>query len=646
MPKSVLALTAALWLAASGVHAADKTFTAKFDKAVSTTHWAMKDIAPNIPDDWSSYKFLVFEMKATSSQRFELGLDGDNGTVTKRIHPRPNVWVRASVPLEFYRNGLGDGNDLAATVNKPHDSYWINIEAGGHGPMNHVTGLTVTARYPVPGAQLEIRNLHLEKTDPGDAILDGKPIVDRFGQYARVDWPDKIHSDAQLKQEWTAETTALKTTQPPIATDQYGGYADRKAKATGFFRVEKIDGKWWFVDPDGALFYSNGVNGTGPGPGTTIKGRDGYFEALPATAAAAANTPGPNGRAPGVSFHAENLKARYGDAWQAGWAADTYGRLRAWGLNTAYGDVINQSGAPAQKIPYVMTLRLQLGKTIMGMPDVYAPEFEGNIDKAVAQSLDARKDDPWMIGYFIGNEPPWPARESQLVDMVLAGAPSALQEHFKDGLKAGDTPDIRRQLVLDAFAHYLDVVNTAVKRHDPNHLNLGIRFGGTPPMYVTKLTTGFDVYSLNKYRWSPPKDYLDQIYAALGKPILIGEFHIGAPEHGMAPGLVQAENQHERGVAYSYYVENAATLPYVIGQHWFQWVDEPVSGRFDGENYNIGWVDVTDRPYKELVAAAQVSAKRIAAIHAGSLPPTTVLGKASELGSPSDAEKLGNTGIQ
>ena len=26
-----------------------------------------------------------------------------------------------------------------------------------------------------------------------------------------------------------------------------------------------------------------------------------------------------------------------------------------------------------------------------------------------------------MLGYFIGNEPPWPGRESQLVDAILAG---------------------------------------------------------------------------------------------------------------------------------------------------------------------------------------------------------------------------------
>ena len=87
----------------------------------------------------------------------------------------------------------------------------------------------------------------------------------------------------------------------------------------------------------------------------------------------------------------------------------------------------------------------------------------------------------------------------------------------------------------------------------------------------------------------------------------------------MAPGLVQAMNQAERGVAYSYYVEHAAEHPAIIGTHWYQWIDQPVTGRRDGENYNIGWIDVTDRPYPELVAAAKATHAKLDDIHSGSL---------------------------
>ena len=102
-----------------------------------------------------------------------------------------------------------------------------------------------------------------------------------------------------------------------------------------------------------------------------------------------------------------------------------------------------------------------------------------------------------------------------------------------------------------------------------------------------------------------------------GLPIIIGEFHFGTPGRGLAPGLAQTLNQEERGVAYRYYVENAAAHHSVVGTHWFQWWDQPSTGRYDGENYNIGFVSVTDVPYKELVEAAKKTHGRIKDIHLG-----------------------------
>lgn len=39
--------------------------------------------------------------------------------------------------------------------------------------------------------------------------------------------------------------------------------------------------------------------------------------------------------------------------------------------------------------------------------------------------------------------------------------------------------------------------------------------------------------------------------------------------------------------------------------HWFQYRDHPLLGRGDGEAYQIGFVDVCDRPYPELTRAAR-----------------------------------------
>jgi len=57
----------------------------------------------------------------------------------------------------------------------------------------------------------------------------------------------------------------------------------------------------------------------------------------------------------------------------------------------------------------------------------------------------------------------------------------------------------------------------------------------------------------------------------------------------------QAKDQTERGLGYRYYVEQAVSLPYSLGAHWFAWRDEPVLGRMDGENLQH-WLCRRDRP--------------------------------------------------
>jgi hypothetical protein len=134
----------------------------------------------------------------------------------------------------------------------------------------------------------------------------------------------------------------------------------------------------------------------------------------------------------------------------------------------------------------------------------------------------------------------------------------------------------------------------------------------------------FDVFSINIYDYTARKEMIRNIYDLTGLPIVIGEFHFGVPGRGLAPGLAQTKDLYERAVAYRYYVENAAAHPAIIGTHWFQWIDQPSTGRFDGENYNIGFVDVTDRPYKDMVNAAQEIFERLYSIHSGLEPPVTV----------------------
>lgn len=73
-------------------------------------------------------------------------------------------------------------------------------------------------------------------------------------------------------------------------------------------------------------------------------------------------------------------------------------------------------------------------------------------------------------------------------------------------------------------------------------------------------------------------------------------------------------DQRQRAEAYRYFVTSALENPAVVGAHWFQFYDEPTTGRPDGENYQIGFLDICDTPYVETVAAARDVGYRLYAI--------------------------------
>ena len=326
-----------------------------------------------------------------------------------------------------------------------------------------------------------------------------------------------------------------------------------------------------------------------------------------------------------ASFYGWNLSRRYGDNWYEKWKEMTVRRMDDWGLNTIANWSDSDLGKSQQKT-YVATLGgWEFSAETMGMPDVYDPEYAGKIDAAAQKQCVPLKDDPFLLGYFVGNEPPWPGREQELVNVILEGKDSPMKKALQDYLEQGDTPERRKSFIYDTYKKFITTVNAAIKKYDPNHLNLGLRFGGNPPDEIIKASSdiGFDVFSLNIYGYRTYPDRLERIDKFTGLPIIIGEFHFGTPGRGLAPGLAQTLNQEERGVAYRYYVENAAAHHSIVGTHWFQWWDQPSTGRNDGENYNIGFVSVADVPYSELVEAAKATHLRIKDIHSGNIEPTS-----------------------
>ena len=165
---------------------------------------------------------------------------------------------------------------------------------------------------------------------------------------------------------------------------------------------------------------------------------------------------------------------------------------------------------------------------------------------------------------------------------------------------------------MQGFAgHYAEVyfrtVRDTLKRHDPNHLYLGCRFVRRMPAPAICAAAGrySDVVTVNCYDLLPRPEEFSAWHAATGRPIQIGEHHLPLRSERQLPPLYPAFTAEEREQCYEAFVRTWAEQPYSLGCHWFQHADQNATGRpCDGENQTVGFVDITDQPHPELIAAA------------------------------------------
>ena len=612
----------------------EKTAKVVFDPSheVSGKKFAIEDITPGLPENWDEFNYVVIEFRITTAQRFHIGFTTDYGYNELRVMSYvPNGWNKLAIPLRFYKE-LPDANiDLAATYNQPRYTGWVNL-GGKRGPLHGVDSIGIRMRAPIGNPEIEIRSIALAVDDPGDEYLETTPSVDQFGQWSLGDYEGKIHSMEQLQKEWETEESEEVSTEL-FNYSRYGGYLQKQVKATGFFRTEMIDGRWWFVDPDGYLFLSVGVDCVAPGRGGNAKDVDkrrNMYGELPPQELFANLQPQRNaGNRPGqrndYNFGFWNLHRRYGDGFLEKANEMIIRRMDKWGINTignwSSGEVI----AMNRKAFMVSMRTAGVERGLMGLADVYAPDFREKLDEALGSSVARYKDNPWLIGYFVGNEPAWLEQEARLCDIILNGDDKPIKAELSKFLQDGDTPERRKEFIYKTFRTFLTAVKETQMKHDPNHLNLGIRFGNISHMDEELLKIckeSFDVLSFNCYDLYPDWAMMDRALKITGLPMIIGEYHFGTVDRGMAQSLWQVDSQEERGVAYRFYTEKGYAHPGLIGTAYFQWGDQDLTGRRnDGENYNCGLVDVTDRPYPHQVNAMVETAKRLYDVHAGVTEP-------------------------
>ena len=310
------------------------TITFDSSRPSSGTRIALGDIAADFPRDWTAYEALVLELRASSPQRINLRVyargGGPGGERVSRVlfHPYPGVWLRAAIPVSLLAQPPATGHDMAAVGNRSRPGYFLGLW-GPFVPLTDVEAIGFEMEHPIGSPTLELRQVRLERKSPGDAVLDGLPLVDELGQSVHDSWPGKARSLEDLRSAWRDEEGALAA--GDFGLCRYGGFASTAAEATGFFRVERQDGRWWFVDPDGHLFLSLGADVIRPEMVTPTAGREAFFRARPPESGLPARERDGDR---GASFLSWNLLRRFGGDWTSGWIDLTLRRMDAWGLNT------------------------------------------------------------------------------------------------------------------------------------------------------------------------------------------------------------------------------------------------------------------------------------------------------------------------
>ena len=387
------------------------------------------------------------------------------------------------------------------------------------------------------------------------------------------------------------------------------------------FSIQRQDKTFWLVAPDSRRFFSFGVCCVNQGAS-----RSEFDTANPGYAA----------------------WQHYADSNM--WAAATLRRLTAWGFTTIGGwsDFQSLGRFPGTNMAFAPVLHI--GSTA-GAPwwDMWDSKMVDRMDRAAREQILPLRNDPRVIGYYSDNEIGW--WNAILFRMTLEQAPASgqrqrlinlLKETYRNdwpelmrdfesapgvedwqelerhGLlflrPGGNGIRIQRRFLGMLAERYYSLVHDMIRKYDQRALILGDRYQSFYYPEVARACARYvDAVSSNlNASWNDghfARFYLETLHALTGKPVLVGEFYLSAQENrsgnknsrGVYPVV---PTQKERAAGFRNTLHSLLGIPYVIGTDWFQYYDQPTHGRFDGENFNFGLVDIYDRPYEALTETA------------------------------------------
>jgi hypothetical protein len=498
------------------------------------------------------------------------------------------------------------------------------------------------------------KRVHALQSEDGqnNVVSRGRPALTSGGLQVLID-------DAALANARTVEAPPSATDKPVFPPYKVAPLPNAPKnlpakKASGFFGLGQVGGKWWLFDPAGKATLSVATDHV--------------------------NYNVHHSQAMGYAPYSRNLKTLFSS--EDAWAKDTSERLKSWNFN-----VVGTNSSPSvryrnqshfdflsfgQEMASAATLVEKTNWT--GFPDVFDPRWERLCDRRAKMLCAPRRNDPWLTGYFLDNELEWwgknwetpwgmaieTAKRSadshgkrallQVLATAYAQNLAAFNADFGRDLKSWDefltgtelgtpaTPKAKAALeswLGEVARKYFQVTTSAVRKYDPNHLIWGARFAGNAPDIAWKWAgKTCDVVTVNIY---PRVDFatlksvdLDKMLRrawTLGqRPVAVTEWSFPALDAVDSQGRklpskfgagMRVDNQQQKAQAWAVMQSVLFQTPFVVGSHYFMWTDEPALGvayNFP-EDSNYGLVNEKNEPYAELTRVAKAINGRALQIH-------------------------------
>jgi hypothetical protein len=397
--------------------------------------------------------------------------------------------------------------------------------------------------------------------------------------------------------------------------DSFGGYTAIKGKKTGWFHVQEINGRWFFVTPEGNAFFSLGATHAVE----TIKQDElSLFESR-------------------YEKSEEKLASFFMECF------------KDWGYNSSgYGPLPTME----KRIPYLASIWTEGPRSHSAGPksvnsDIFDPVVQERLKETIRKGASNHKNNPNCMGYVFIDLAVWgvvPQGGISYVDFVRSLNPSApgrlaylgfLKDKYSndiglfnnaysttfssfENMQASELslikPGNNQKIYADdeAFLNilagkYFSIAVNELRKADPNHLILGDRFMATieaqrglrvPDSILKTASEYFDVIAFQPMgTQAMHKAYIDHVFSLTGKPVAF--IDVNTIFSRPLEGQVDTEKyETEAGEHTLKYYTNAAESKYLIALHRCTVRDyRPWDTKF----YRRGLLKADDTPYPILV---------------------------------------------